>query len=92
VAADAAGLFWSLSLSANLESLFGHRQLGGLGRLRRIVLPVLWLLGLALTAISSGHALNYIGHPGSYFFFDSLLPILIIVGLLIITIRELKSS
>lgn len=60
--------------------------------MRKIALPVIWLAGLAGAAISSGHALNYVGHPGSYFFFDSLLPILIILGLLIVTLREFKSS
>lgn len=58
--------------------------------MRKIALGISWLLGLALTAVSSTHALNYIGHPGSYLFFDSLLPISIIFGLLIFTLRELK--
>ncbi len=58
--------------------------------MRKVVLSVSWLLGLAVTAVSSTHALNYIGHPSSYFFFDSLLPITIIFGLLVVTFRELK--
>jgi hypothetical protein len=59
-------------------------------RARKIVLSVCWLLGLAFTAVSSGHALNYIGYPRSYFFFDSLLPLGIIFALLVVTFRELK--
>jgi hypothetical protein len=46
-----------------------------LRRTKKLVLPVCWLIGLAVAAVSSTHALNYIGHPRSYFFFDTLLPV-----------------
>jgi len=55
-----------------------------------IVLPVCWLIGLAFAAISSTHALNYIGHPTSYFFFDTLLPVALILGLLVATLRQMR--
>ena len=53
-------------------------------------LLVCWLLGLAFAAVSSTHALNYIGHPRSYFFFDTLLPVALILGLLIATLRQMR--
>lgn len=71
----------------------GRTASGGVAPLRRmktIVLPVCWLIGLAFAAVSSAHALNYIGHPRSYFFFDTLLPVTLILGLLVVTLRELK--
>ena len=36
------------------------------------------------------HALIYIGHPRSYFFFDTLLPVALIFGLLIATLRQMR--
>jgi hypothetical protein len=55
-----------------------------------LTLLVCWLIGLASAAVSSTHALIYIGHPRSYFFFDTLLPVAIIFGLLIATLREMR--
>jgi hypothetical protein len=55
-----------------------------------IVLLVCWLIGLAVAAVSSTHALNYIGHPRSYFFFDTLLPVALVLGLLITTLRQMR--
>ena len=61
-----------------------------LSRTKMIVLPVCWLIGLAFAAISSTHALIYIGHPRSYFFFDTLLPVALILGLLVATLRQMR--
>ena len=51
---------------------------------------VFWLIGLALAAVSATHALIYIGHPRSYFFFDTLIPVALIFGLLIATLRQMR--
>lgn len=61
-----------------------------LSRTKMIVLPVCWLIGLAFAAVSSTHGLNYIGHPRSYFFFDTLLPVTLILGLLVATLRQMR--
>jgi hypothetical protein len=61
-----------------------------LSRTRMIGFLVCWLIGLAFAAVSSTHALNYIGHPRSYFFFDTLLPVALILGLLVATLRQMR--
>lgn len=55
-----------------------------------VLLFVCWLIGLALAAVSSTHALVYIGHPRLYFFFDTLLPLILILGLLVATLRQVR--
>jgi hypothetical protein len=55
-----------------------------------LILLVCWLIGLASAAVSSTHALIYIGHPRSYFFFDTLLPVVLIFGLLVATLRQMR--
>ncbi len=61
-----------------------------LSRTKMIVLSVCWLIGLAFAAVSATHALNYIGHARSYFFFDTLLPVTLILGLLVATLRQMR--
>jgi len=61
-----------------------------LSRTQVLILLVCWLLGLASAAVSATHALIYIGHPRSYFFFDTLLPVALIFGLLIATLRQMR--
>lgn len=61
-----------------------------LSRTKILILLVCWLIGLASAAVSSTHALIYIGHPRSYFFFDTLLPVALIFGLLIATLRQMR--
>ena len=61
-----------------------------MSRTRIIILIVCWLIGLAFAAVSATHALFYIGHPRSYFFFDTVFPVALILGLLIVTLRELR--
>ena len=61
-----------------------------LSRTKMIVLLVCWLIGLAFAAVSATHALNYIGHPRSYFYFDTLLPVALILGLLVVTLRQIR--
>jgi len=61
-----------------------------LSRTQVLILLVCWLLGLASAAVSATHALIYIGHPHSYFFFDTLLPVALIFGLLIATLRQMR--
>ena len=61
-----------------------------LSRTKIMGLFVCWLIGLAFAAVSSTHALNYIGHPRSYFFFDTLLPVSLILGLLVATLRQMR--
>ena len=61
-----------------------------LSRTKIMGLFVCWLIGLAFAAVSTTHALNYIGHPRSYFFFDTLLPVTLILGLLVATLRQMR--
>ena len=61
-----------------------------LSRTQLIVLLVCWLIGLAFAAVSATHALSYIGHPRSYFFFDTLLPVALVLGLLAATLRQMR--
>lgn len=61
-----------------------------MSRTKIMGLVVCWLIGLAFAAVSATHALNYIGHPRSYFFFDTLLPVTLILGLLVATLRQMR--
>ena len=69
---------------------FAQKGQAFLSRTRMIGFIVCWLIGLAFAAVSSTHALNYVGHPRSYFFFDTLLPVTLILGLLIATLRQMR--
>lgn len=61
-----------------------------MSRTKILILLVCWLIGLASAAVSSTHALIYVGHPRSYFFFDTLLPVALIFGLLVTTLRQMR--
>jgi len=55
-----------------------------------IVLFVYWLIGLGFAGFSSTQALNYIDDPRSDLFFDPILPVVLIIGLLAVTLRQIR--
>ncbi|MEW5974708.1 MAG: hypothetical protein AB1898_02765 [Acidobacteriota bacterium] len=59
---------------------------------KRLRLFLTWSFGLALCTLSASHSYHYIGQSGRYFLFDSIIPILIILGLLLWTLRQRRSS